>query len=434
MKGQRIGLCFAGIGLLVCAALVADNFADGVDVSTPSPSHLTPPPSAETIDKGRYLIQAGNCIACHTARGGAAMSGGRAIETPFGTVYSSNLTPDPATGIGLWNAQHFWRAMQHGRSRDGRLLVPAFPYNHTTLITRDDTDAMFAWLITQAAVAKAPPAHTLQWPVGTQAALAVWRSLYFKPGTFTPHAGRDAEWNRGAYLVQGLGHCAACHSPRNALGASGAVNDLSGGLMPVVNWTAPSLLDNAQTGLAETPLTDIQTLLQTGKSGHHHTSGPMGEVVQYSTQYLQPADLQAMAVYLKSQARLAQDKPGPTTPAASRRLLPDVPTRGADLYDKHCAECHGEQGLGVAGAYSALAGHRAVLQTDTTNLVQTVLYGGYPPATAGNPRPFGMPPYILTLDDKDIAAVLTHLRTQWGNSAPEVTPLEVNRIRASQGK
>jgi mono/diheme cytochrome c family protein len=203
--------------------------------------------------------------------------------------------------------------------------------------------------------------------------------------------------------------------------------------MPVVNWTAPSLIDNAQTELAETPLADIQTLLQTGKSGHHHTSGPMGEVVQYSTQYLQPADLQAMAVYLKSQARLAQDKPGPTNPMASRRLLPDVQTRGAALYDKHCAECHGEQGQGIAGAYPALAGHRAVLQPDTTNLVQNVLYGGYPPATAGNPRPFGMPPYILTLDDKDIAAVLTHLRTQWGNRAPEVTPLEVNRIRASQG-
>jgi hypothetical protein len=433
MKAQRIGLWLAGIGLLICAALVVDNFFDGVDVSTPATSPATTTPSAEIIDKGRYLIQAGNCIACHTARGGAIMSGGRAIETPFGTVFSSNLTPDPATGIGLWNAQHFWRAMHHGRSRDGRLLVPAFPYNHTTLITRDDSDAMFAWLIHQPAVVQARPPHTLQWPLGTQAALAVWRSLYFKPGLFKPDATRDAEWNRGAYLVQGLGHCAACHSPRNALGASGAVNDLSGGLIPGVNWTAPSLMDNAQTGLADAPLQDIQTLLQTGKSGHHHTSGPMAEVVQYSTQYLQPADLQAMAVYLKSQARLTQGKPGPTTSMAQRPVLPDVQTRGAALYDKHCAECHGEQGLGIAGAYPALAGHRAVLQTDTTNLVQNVLYGGYPPATAGNPRPFGMPPYILTLDDKDIAAVLTHLRTQWGNRAPEVTPLEVNRIRASQG-
>jgi mono/diheme cytochrome c family protein len=431
MNRPRIGWWFAGIGLMAGAALVMAQFIDGVDVGATATAQATPSP--ETLDKGRYLIQAGNCMACHTARGGVPMSGGRAIETPFGSVYSSNLTPDPATGIGLWNAQHFWRAMHHGRSRDGRLLVPAFPYNHTTLITREDSDAMFAWLIHQPAVVTSTPAHTLQWPVGTQAALAVWRTLYFKPGIFKPDAGRDAEWNRGAYLVQGLGHCAACHGPRNALGASGAVDDLSGGWLSGVNWTAPSLIDNAQTGLVDTPLQDIQTLLQTGKSGHHHTSGPMGEVVQYSTQYLKPADLQAMAVYLKSQARKTQNNSQPTTPLAMRSVLPDVQTRGAALYDKHCAQCHGEQGLGIADAYPALAGHRAVLQKDTTNLVQTLLYGGYPPATAGNPRPYGMPPYILTLDDKDIAAVLTHLRTQWGNHAPEVTPLEVNRIRASQG-
>jgi len=431
MNRPRIGWWFAGIGLMAGAALVMAQFIDGVDVSAPATAQATPSP--ETLDKGRYLIQAGNCIACHTARGGVALSGGRAIETPFGSVYSSNLTPDPATGLGLWNAQHFWRAMHHGRSRDGRLLVPAFPYNHTTLITREDSDAMFAWLSHQPAVVKAPPPHTLQWPVGTQAALAVWRTLYFKPGLFKPEAERDAEWNRGAYLVQALGHCAACHSPRNALGAPGAVNDLSGGWMSGVNWTAPSLMDNAQTGLAEMPLQDIQTLLQTGKSGHHHTSGPMGEVVQYSTQYLKPADLRAMAVYLKSQVRLTPDASETTPPTTMRRVMPDVQTRGAAIYDTHCAQCHGEQGLGMADAYPALAGHRAVLQKDTTNLVQTVLYGGYPPATAGNPRPFGMPPYILTLDDKDIAAVLTHLRIQWGNHAPEVTPLEVNRIRASQG-
>lgn len=431
MNGQRIAGWFAGIGLMACAALVAGNFVDGVDVSAPASSQATSSP--ESIEKGRYLIQAGNCIACHTARGGIPMAGGRAIETPFGSVYSSNLTPDPATGIGLWNAQHFWRAMHHGRSRDGRLLVPAFPYNHTTLITREDSDAMFAWLIHQPAVVKTTPPHTLQWPVGTQAALAVWRTLYFKPGIFKPDAGRDAEWNRGAYLVQGLGHCAACHGPRNALGASGAVDDLSGGWMSGVNWTAPSLIDNAQTGLADTPLQDIQTLLQTGKSGHHHTSGPMGEVVQYSTQYLKPADLRAMAVYLKSRVRMSPDTSEATASTAIRRVLPDVQTRGAALYDKQCAQCHGEEGLGMADAYPALAGHRSVLQKDTTNLVQTVLYGGYPPATAGNPRPYGMPPYILVLDDKDIAAVLTHLRTQWGNHAPEVTPLEVNRIRASQG-
>lgn len=430
MNTRRTLTWLLGMALCASAWIVFDNFHDGVDVSTPAP---TTPASAQTLEKGRYLLQAGNCIACHTARGGPPLAGGRAIETPFGSVYSSNLTPDPSTGLGAWNAQHFWRALHHGRSRDGHLLVPAFPYNHTTLITRDDADAMFAWLQSQPAVQQAPPAHTLQWPVGTQAALAVWRSLYFKPGTYVPQTGQNAEWNRGAYLVQGLGHCAACHSARNALGASGAVDDLSGGLMPVINWTAPSLTDNAQTGLAQASLTEIQTLLQTGTSGHHHTSGPMSEVVQYSTQHLTPPDLQAMAVYLKARTTPKEAASPPPSPS-NRRILPDTLTRGARIYDNHCAQCHGEHGQGVSGAYPALAGHRAVLQADTTNLVQTVLYGGYPPATPGNPRPFGMPPYILTLDDKDIAAVLTHLRTQWGNHATEVTPLEVNRIRASQGE
>jgi len=415
--------CAAGL----TAGVVWDNYGDGVDVHAVA----TTSPSSETLQAGRYLVQAGNCIACHTARGGAPLAGGRAIDTPFGAVFSSNLTPDPDTGLGRWNAQHFWRALHHGRSKDGRLLTPAFPYNHTTLINRADADAMFAWLQSLPAVQQITPSHQLRWPLGTQPALAVWRSLYFKAGSYQAEPQHDAVWNRGAYLVQGLGHCAACHSPRNALGANPSVNDFSGGWMYGANWWAPSLTDPVQTALAETPLTAITQLLKTGRSGEHHTTGPMGEVVQYSTQFLTDADLQSMALYLQSQAQAAV--PMPKLAVKARAVLPDVATRGAKIYEQHCAQCHGEQGQGQAGAYPSLAGHRAVLQKDTTNLVQTVLYGGYPPATLGNPRPFGMPPYILTLDDKDLAAVLTHLRTQWGNHAPEVTPLEVNRIRASQG-
>jgi hypothetical protein len=422
--------------------VAVDNFGDGVDVRGPESDGLSAAPGKPTpalLAKGEYLIQAGNCIACHTARGGAPMAGGRGIETPFGSVYSSNLTPDPETGIGQWNAAHFWRALHHGRSRDGHLLTPAFPYNHTTLISRADTDAMFAWLQSQPPIHQKPPGHTLQWPLGTQPALAVWRSLYFKAGLYDSQKTQSAEWNRGAYLVQGLGHCAACHSARNALGASGAVDELSGGKMPVVNWNAPSLVDNAQTGLGQASLEEIQTLLRTGQAGSHHTSGPMAEVVRFSTQYLSAPDLRAMAVYLKSRVQshtFASETPTPAQgnkPSAAPAVRPETASRGAAIYDKQCAQCHGDQGHGEPGAYPALAGHRAVLQKDTTNLVQTLLYGGYPPATAGNPRPYGMPPFILTLDDKDIAAVLTHVRTQWGNRAPEVTPLEVNRIRASQG-
>jgi mono/diheme cytochrome c family protein len=326
--------------------------------------------------------------------------------------------------------------MHLGRSKEGRLLTPAFPYNHTSVVTREDSDAVFAWLNTLPPVAKRQPPHTLVWPLGTQPALAVWRSLYFQPSPFVADKSQSAEWNRGAYLVQGLGHCAACHSPRNALGASGAVDDLSGGLMPVVNWYAPNLTRDSESGMASTPLPEIVRLLRTGASHTAQTNGPMGEVVQHSLQHLRETDLQAMALYLQSRAQSAP--PPPAARSKPSRISLQVANQGAKVYERQCLQCHGEQGAGVKTssgevAYPALAGNRAVLLNDPTNLVQLVLYGGYGPATAGHPRPFGMPPALLELDDRDIAAVLTHLRTQWGNQAGEVTPLQVNRIRAAQG-
>jgi mono/diheme cytochrome c family protein len=415
-----------------------DNWGDLLlpTPTTATEAAQTPQASSVQIEQGRYLALAGNCMACHTTRGSAPFAGGRRIDTPFGGVYSSNLTPDPETGLGRWTAQDFWQAMHRGRSKDARLLAPTFPYNHTSVITRQDSDAIFAWLNTLAPVVQAQPAHTLVWPVGTQPALAVWRSLFFEPSPFQADKTQSVEWNRGAYLVQGLGHCAACHSPRNALGASGAVNDLSGGLMPVANWYAPDLTRDSESGMASTPLPEIVRLLRTGASDSAQTSGPMGEVVQHSLQHLQETDLQAMSVYLQSRAQSTpQPAPAKAEPA---RISLQVATLGSAVYERQCLQCHGEQGAGVKTAsgevaYPALAGNRAVLLKDPTNLVQLVLYGGYGPATEGHPRPFGMPPAVLELQDRDIAAVLTHLRTRWGNQASEVTPLQVNRIRAAQG-
>lgn len=418
--------------LVLALGVVWDNWGDLLGPQAPNTA-LTAPATEAQIEQGRYLALAGNCMACHTTRGGTPFAGGRRIDTPFGGVYSSNLTPDPETGLGRWTAQDFWQAMHRGRSKDGRLLAPAFPYNHTSVITRQDSDAILAWLRTLPPVVQAQPAHNLVWPVGTQPALAVWRSLFFEPSPFQVNKAQTAEWNRGAYLVQGLGHCAACHSPRNALGASGAVNDLSGGLMPVVNWYAPDLTRDTESGMASTPLAEIVQLLRTGASNTAQTSGPMGEVVQHSLQHLNETDLQAMAVYLQSRA---QSTAQPTAKNQAARISLQVATQGAKVYENQCLQCHGEQGEGVKTAsgevaYPALAGNRAMLLNDPTNLVQLVLYGGYGPATQGHPRPFGMPPAVLELDDRDIAAVLTHLRTRWGNQASEVTPLQVNRIRAA---
>lgn len=419
---------------MLALAVVWNNWGD---LAFPDPpAKATAPATPAQLEQGRYLALAGNCMNCHTPRGGTPYAGGRRIDTPFGGVYSSNLTPDPDTGLGRWSPQDFWQAMHRGRSKGGRLLTPAFPYQHTSVVTREDSDAIFAWLSHLPPTVQAHPAHSLVWPLGTQPALAVWRSLYFAPAPFQANPAQSAEWNRGAYLVHGLGHCAACHSPRNALGAGGAVNDLSGGLMPVVNWYAPDLTRDLETGLASTPLPEIVRLLRTGAADTAQTSGPMGEVVQHSLQHLHTADLQAMAVYLQSRAQSAP-QPQPVA-APSEGISLQVATLGAKVYENQCLQCHGEQGEGVKTpsgdvAYPALAGNRAVLLKNPTNLVQVVLYGGYGPATQGHPRPFGMPPAVLELQDRDIAAVLTHLRNRWGNQASEVTPLQVNRIRAAQG-
>ena len=236
-------LWLAIVGLLGTAVLL-DNHQDIWTSATEANSNNSSGLSdAALAAKGQQLLILGNCIACHTDRGAAPGAGGRAFQTPFGKVYSSNITSDSQHGIGHWNTQDFWRALHHGKSKDGRLLTPVFPYQHTTLITREDSDALLAALKKLPAAANAKPipkpSQTLDWPYGTSVAIAVWRSLFFTPGTYVSESRQSAEWNRGAYIAQGLAHCAACHSERNSWGALTAVNDFSGGLLPVLNWYAP---------------------------------------------------------------------------------------------------------------------------------------------------------------------------------------------------
>ena len=380
----------------------------------------SPLAATSTAGRGAYLAQVGNCAGCHTARGGKAYAGGLAIDTPFGSVYASNLTPDAATGMGSWTRAEFWRAMHHGRSKDGRLLYPAFPYTSYTLVTRDDSDALFAYLNSLPAIAQVNQPPTLRFPYNSQAALAVWRALFFRSGSYQADATQSADWNRGAYLTEGLGHCSACHAARNALGATDGLN-LAGGLIPVQNWYAPSLVAPHEAGLQDWRIEDIKALFKTGMTAQASVNGPMAEVVLGSTQHWNDADLNAMAVYLKAL---------PPSVAAPSSTAPGKTTeRGSKLYEQHCAQCHGDDGKGVPNAYPALAGNRAVAMPQTANLVQMVLNGGYAPATTGNPRPFGMPPFVLVLNDSDIAAVLTHIRSSWGNQAGSVSAFDVGRIR-----
>lgn len=418
---RRLGgtlVLLATLSLMAAAVVVWLNLR-----GDPSPRSSPPGQDALLIERGAYLARAGNCMACHTQRGGLPYAGGRGIDTPFGIVYAGNLTPDATTGIGRWSADDFWRALRNGRSRDGRLLYPAFPYANYSLMQREDADAIFAYLRSLPAATQANTPHDLRWPFSTQAALAVWRALYFAPGQVQAAASQDPELTRGAYLIQGLGHCSACHSARNALGASSPL-DLAGGLIPMQNWYAPSLNDRREAGVMHWPLKDIVALLQTGVAPGASVQGPMAEVVLHSTQHLSQTDLQAMAVFLKSLPEARPTLPA-TRPAVSTRA-------GAALYEKHCAACHGDQGQGVATAYPALAGNRAVTLPSTVNLVQMVLHGGYPPATTGNPRPFGMPPYTVDLSEQEITDLLNHLRSSWGNQAGAVSAVDVQAARSRQ--
>ena len=411
-----LALVLALIGLVAWLNLRDEpDLAAGADIAVP--------PTAQQVERGAYLARAGNCAACHTARGGAPYAGGQGIPTPFGTVFASNLTPDAATGIGDWTAAHFWRALHNGRSRDGRLLYPAFPYPNFTQVTREDSDAIHAYLRTIVPVKQPNRPHALRFPYDTQLALATWRALFFRPAAYEPDPSRSAEWNRGSYLVRGLGHCNACHSSRNVFGATTGQFELGGGLIPMQNWYAPSLSSVREAGVADWDAAQVAALLKNGVAARGSVLGPMAEVVYRSTQYLSNDDLHAMAVFLQ-QLPQAAPPPRETTPRDASLMQ-----RGARLYENHCEQCHGKRGEGAGGAYPPLAGNRAVTMDTPANLVRVVIDGGYLPATAGNPRPFGMPPFSYQLDDTEVAAVLSFIRGSWGNDAPAVSALDVLRYR-----
>ncbi|TFW09750.1 c-type cytochrome, partial [Oxalobacteraceae bacterium OM1] len=378
------------------------------------------------VARGAYLARAGNCMACHTTRGGEPYAGGRAIATPFGAVYSTNLTPDRTAGIGSWSADDFWRALHNGKSKDGSFLYPAFPYTDYTKVTREDADALFAFLQQLPPSVRSDKTPELRFPYNQRILLAAWRALYFRPGVFEADATQSAQWNRGAYLVQGLGHCAACHDGRDALGGKRADRPFDGGLIPELNWYAPSLAGEGGTGVQAWTDQSLSAFLQTGMSARGAALGPMADVVAGSLQHLSGDDAQAMVAYLK------------TVPARSHVGVQDIAAlpadttvlkRGAALYEDHCASCHGADGLGVPNAYPPLAGSRVLAAQSPVNAIRVALGGGFAPATSGNPRPYGMPPFGAVLNDADVAAVLSYVRMNFGNHAGMVSVIDVGRYR-----
>jgi mono/diheme cytochrome c family protein len=383
----------------------------------------TDPQDFAQIARGRYLVIVGDCAACHTNAGGPPYAGGRPIETPFGTVVAPNITPDAATGIGAWSDDAFVSAVKDGIGRDGTHLYPAMPYPYFTRATGQDVLDIRAFLNTVPAVRNAVRANQLPFPFDIRAGMIAWNALFFRRGTFAPDPGKSAEWNRGAYLAEGLMHCGACHTPKNLAGGDKASEAGQG--YALQGWFAPDITNAAGRGLGAWSVEDIVAYLKTGHNRTAAATGPMADEVADSSSKMSDADLHAVAVYLKDQPAPHEATPQPL--ASSDPAM----TAGAAVYRDECSACHAPQGSGVAGLFPGLAGAPAVQSRDPTSLLRVVLAGARSAATDPAPTGPAMPAFGWLLDDREIAAVLTYVRNSWGNAASAVSSGEVAKRRSA---
>lgn len=376
-----------------------------------------------TRERGLYLVRAGDCAACHTVEPDKPMAGGYPLPTPFGTIYSANITPDETTGIGGWTPDDFWEAMHEGRSPERGHLYPAFPYTHFTHVTREDSDAIFAYLRTLEPVRERVPEPELPWPLSWRFALRGWNLLFFDEAEgFAPDPTRSESWNRGRYLVEGLGHCAMCHSPKNALGAvrEGEAS-FTGGLAE--GWLAPPLTQAPRSGLAEWSKEDLVSFLKHGRNARTIAFGAMRDVIHHSTRYLTDEDLGAIADYLLA---LPSSDEGERTPVDTGEG--DM-QRGRLIYDTQCSACHAPEGEGIPHMFPRLAGGSLVQSSDPTTVVRIILEGAQGATTDVYPTASAMPAFDWKLNDADVAAVATYVRNAFGNAAPRVTASDVASVR-----
>lgn len=382
-----------------------------------------------SIERGRYLAAAGDCAACHTADGGKPYAGGRPVPTPFGTIYSTNITPDKETGIGKWSEDQFYRAMHEGIRADGKHLYPAFPYPWYSKLSRGDVDAIKAFLEAVPPVRQENRDSELPWPLSVREVMSGWNAMFFKEGEYEPDPKQSAEWNRGAYLVEGLGHCGACHTPKNLAGGQKKRENLQGGYGE--NWYATSLTSDVRDGLGDWVLDDIVQYLKSGANAKGAATGPMAEVVENSTQYLSEDDLRAIGVYLKSVAGSSEAR----APESDKQRL----ARGEALYRDQCAGCHMEDGAGQAHVFPPLKANAVVQAKEPGAMLHMILDGARIASTAADPSALAMPAFGWKLSDEEAADLATYLRAAWGNQAAPVSAAEVKKTReriaeATQGK
>jgi mono/diheme cytochrome c family protein len=374
-----------------------------------------------TIERGRYLAHAADCGSCHTIPGSERpFGGGRSIETPFGVLVAPNITADLETGIGAWTDDEFDAAVRQGRRRDGARLYPAMPYPYYTRMTRDDVLAIRAYLKTVTPVRNAVRVNRLPFPLNLRVAMTVWDAMYFEPGEFKPDTSKSDEWNRGAYLVQGPGHCGACHTPKTLLGGDRSSEVLRG--FALQGWFAPDITSGAG-ALREWSADDIAQYLKTGHNRSAAAAGLMGEVVDLSTSKLTDDDAKAMAVYLKDVQGVAPD--------SNAAVDANVMTAGKAVYQDLCSSCHQPDGKGVPNLFPNLSQVATVSANDPATVLRVILQGAQSVATDREPTGPTMPAFGWQLDDEQIAAVGTFIRNSWGQKAPPVSGEQVKEARSA---
>ena len=375
----------------------------------------------DAAKEGAYLAIVGDCTSCHTAPGGKQFAGGLKMANQFGYMLTPNITPDMETGIGAYSKDDFYRVLHNGVNRKGQDLYPFMPYEAYTKVTRADSDKIYDYLRTVPAVSNSVDVNHLDFPFNIRTSMIVWRELFFKPDTYKPDPAQSAVWNRGAYLVEGLGHCSSCHSPRNLMGAIKNSKAFTGSVID--GWYALNITSNPLTGLGKWTPEDIAKYLKTGSFENKTTVlGPMAEVVHNSTGKMTDADLLAMGTYLQS-------LPSNSSLSGDRNKVDETRLAGAKLYIDNCSGCHQSSGRGINGVIPPLAGNPVIMAAQPNDIIKVIIRGikqryGY----------IAMPSYAANLSNEEILEIANYVRTSWGNSAPpNATKSLVESIRKNPG-
>lgn len=439
---KRIGLIIGVIvvvGLLVFAWLVVRPgpmaFASGKTVKLADYSgHPTGVPadftSTDPVARGRYLAQASDCEACHTTEGGKPFAGGRAFVTDFGTIYSANITPDKETGIGDWSDADFLKAVHEGIAKGGERLYPAFPFESYTYLTDADVLSIRQYLATVAPVKFTPPEDALKAPFNQRWLMSLWSDFYNPNKRFEPVADQTPEWNRGAYLVEALGHCGDCHTPRTVLQGLDNRHKFAGGMAE--GWRAYNLSSDKESGIGNWSETDLVQYLTTGHSMNKGTAfGPMAEAVHLSFRNLTASDIRAIVTYVRSVPAVdTPDLPAPKLQAASKDpaqgVAASLDPRGKAVFEGVCSGCHGWTGETQSVPHATLTGTRAVNDPSAINVAQAVLHGSKQLPSDGS---VAMPAFASAYSDRDIAAVANYVTARFGAQGSAITPEDVRKLR-----